>query len=300
MSKISTKNILKKIFKSKTEKKVKKKVAKKVIKKVVKPKKVKKVAKKVAPKKTKKILKKTSSKTTKIKKISKKSEIQEETKIDNLRISKSNEVKPEIKKVKKQETEKREYKIKDHVVYPKHGVGQITEFKKINIGGIDVETYVIKFEKDKANGMVPVNKQSHLRPLATINQVNKCISILKSKPKIKRSMWSRRAQEYEAKISSGKIYELAEVVRDLNKGDDLMVDQSYSERQLFEKAYERILSEFQIVLNVSLEDTQKKLDKALKRNLGGQTQPVASPSKTPTVELPVEEPIPDTDEHLDE
>ena len=300
MSKISTKNILKKIFKSKTEKKVKKKVAKKVIKKVVKPKKVKKVTKKVAPKKTKKILKKTSSKTTKVKKISKKSEIQEETKVDNLRISKSNEVKPEIKKVKKQETEKREYKIKDHVVYPKHGVGQITEFKKINIGGIDVETYVIKFEKDKANGMVPVNKQSHLRPLATINQVNKCISILKSKPKIKRSMWSRRAQEYEAKISSGKIYELAEVVRDLNKGDDLMVDQSYSERQLFEKAYERILSEFQIVLNMSLEDTQKKLDKALKRNFGGQTQPVASPPKASTSELPVEEPISDTDEDLDE
>ena len=84
-------------------------------------------------------------------------------------------------------------------------------------------------------------------------------------------MWSRRAQEYEAKISSGKIYELAEVVRDLNKGDDLMVDQSYSERQLFEKAYERILSEFQIILNLSLEDTQKKLDKALKRNLESQT-----------------------------
>ena len=300
MSKISTKNILKKIFKSKTEKKVKKKVAKKVIKKVVKPKKVKKVAKKVTPKKTKKIIKKTSSKITKIKKISKKSEIQEEGKVDNLRISKSNEVKPEIKKVKKQETEKREYKIKDHVVYPKHGVGQITEFKKINIGGIDVETYVIKFEKDKANGMVPVNKQSHLRPLATINQVNKCISILKSKPKIKRSMWSRRAQEYEAKISSGKIYELAEVVRDLNKGDDLMVDQSYSERQLFEKAYERILSEFQIVLNVSLEDTQKKLDKALKRNLSGQTQPGATSSKAPSTELPVEEPISDTEEDLDD
>ena len=188
MSKISTKNILKKIFKSKTEKKVKKKVAKKVTKKVVKPKKVKKVTKKVVSKKTKTNIKKTSAKATKIKKISKKNEIQEEAKVDNLRISKSNEVKPEIKKVKKQETEKREYKIKDHVVYPKHGVGQITEFKKINIGGIDVETYVIKFEKDKANGMVPVNKQSHLRPLATINQVNKCISILKSKPKIKRSM----------------------------------------------------------------------------------------------------------------
>ena len=101
-----------------------------------------------------------------------------------------------------------------------------TNLKKYNIGGIDVETYVIKFEKDKANGMVPVNKQSHLRALATINQVNKCISILKGKPKIKRSMWSRILQEYETKISSGKIYELAEVVRDLNKGDDLMVDQS--------------------------------------------------------------------------
>ena len=119
--------------------------------------------------------------------------------------------------------------------------------------------------------MVPVNKQSNLRPLATINQVNKCISILKSKPRIKRSMWSRRAQEYEAKISSGKIYDLAEVVRDLNKGDDLMVDQSYSERQLFEKAYERILTEFQIILDLSLEDTQKKLDKALKRNLDTQS-----------------------------
>ena len=290
MSKISTKNILKKIFKGKTETKVKKKVSKKVSKKVVK-------VKKVTTKKTKVASKKTLPK---IKKTTKATQIKEEAKVDNLRISKSNEVKPEIKKVKKQETEKREYKIKDHIVYPKHGVGQITEFKKINIGGIDVETYVIKFEKDKANGMVPVNKQSHLRPLATINQVNKCISILKSKPKIKRSMWSRRAQEYEAKISSGKIYELAEVVRDLNKGDDLMVDQSYSERQLFEKAYERILSEFQIVLNVSLEDTQKKLDKALKRNLGGQAQPAITAPKSITNELPVEEPISDTGEPLEE
>ena len=148
--------------------------------------------------------------------------------------------------------------------------------------------------------MVPVNKQSHLRALATINQVNKCISILKSKPKIKRSMWSRRAQEYEAKISSGKIYELAEVVRDLNKGDDLMVDQSYSERQLFEKAYERMQSEFQIILNLSPEDTQKKLDKALKRNVSGQTQAISATPKTPTADLPVEEPISETDEPLDE
>ena len=113
-------------------------------------------------------------------------------------------------------------------------------------------------------------------------------------------MWSRRAQEYEAKISSGKIYELAEVVRDLNKGDDLMVDQSYSERQLFEKAYERILSEFQIILNISLEDTQKKLNKALKRNLDVQAQQVASTPDTTKTKLPVEEPIADTEENLDE
>jgi CarD family transcriptional regulator len=301
MSKISTKSILKKIFKGKSDKEMKKKVKKKKVtkvKKVVKPK-TKKV-KKVVVKKTKKILKKIPNKSPKIKKVSKTTETSDEPKVDNLRISKTNEVKPEIKKVKKQETEKREFKIKDYVVYPKHGVGQITEFKKINIGGIDVETYVIKFEKDKANGMVPVNKQSHLRPLATINQVNKCISILKSKPKIKRSMWSRRAQEYEAKISSGKIYELAEVVRDLNKGDDLMVDQSYSERQLFEKAYERMQSEFQIILNLSPEDTQKKLDKALKRNVGGQAQAISATPKTPTADLPVEEPISETDEPLDE
>ena len=282
MSKISLKNILKKTFNKKNKKKVKKKIPKKPVK-----------VKKRIPKKPIKLAK------SKVKKISTKPAIKINEKIenkkDNLRISKSNEIKPEIKKVKKQETEKRLYKVKDFIVYPKHGVGQISEFKKINIGGIDVETYVIKFQKDKANGMVPVNKQAHLRPLATINQVNKCISILKSKPKIKRSMWSRRAQEYEAKISSGKIYELAEVVRDLNKGDDLMVDQSYSERQLFEKAYERILSEFQIILNVSTEDTQKKLDKALKRNLEGQKKTVPLETKSSSQEVPSQEENSDTD-----
>ena len=280
MSKISLKNILKKTFNKKKPKKTKKKVI---------PKKVTKTSKKITKKVINPKIKKSLIQKSVIKKNTKKKEKNTEVKTENLRISKNNETKPEIKKVKKQDSEKREYKIKDYIVYPKHGVGQISEFKKINIGGIDVETYIIKFEKDKANGMVPVNKQSHLRPLATINQVNKCISILKSKPKIKRSMWSRRAQEYEAKISSGKIYELAEVVKDLNKGDDLMVDQSYSERQLFEKAYERILTEFQIILNLSLEDTQKKLDKALKRNLASQPQPNTETSKQTTSELPVEE-----------
>ena len=279
MKKISLKNILKKTFKKTPAKKSKSKANKNSVKKKVSKKKIKplKISKKV-----KKNIKLPPSKTVKKKNLEK-----VETKTDNYRISKSNELKPEIKKVKKQGTEKKNYKVKDFVVYPKHGVGQITEFKKISIGGIDVETYILKFEKDKASGMVPVNKQSHLRPLASINQVNKCISILKSKPKIKRSMWSRRAQEYESKISSGKIYELAEVVRDLNKGDDLMVDQSYSERQLFEKAYERILTEFQIVMGVSLEDAKKKLDKTLKRNLEVQ---VKSGDSTP--KLVTEDSIP--------
>ena len=283
MSKISLKNILKKTFKQNTKSKIKK------------TKKTSGVNK--TKSKSKSILIK---KIPKIKKVTKRKSVKPEVKSEALRIPKSSELKPEIKKVKRQETEKRDYKIKDYVVYPKHGVGQISEFKKINIGGIDVETYIIKFEKDKANGMVPVNKQSHLRPLATINQINKCISILKSKPKIKRSMWSRRAQEYEAKISSGKIYELAEVVRDLNKGDDLMVDQSYSERQLFEKAYERILSEFQIILNLSLEDTQKKLDKALKRNLGPQNKTEIKEEKNDTSKNPNEESISNEVEQLED
>ena len=255
MKKINLKNILKKTFKKSSKKKIKasKNIKKKIIKKT---------------KKNKKITKPKIISSSK-KNINKKAE----NKVENLRIPKSNELKPEIKKIKKQETEKKIYKIKDFVVYPKHGVGQILSVSSRTIGGIEVQCYDIKFEKDKATGLLPVNKQSNLRPLSTINQVNKSISILKSKPKIKRSMWSRRAQEYEQKITSGKIYDLAEVVRDLNKGDDLMVDQSYSERQLFEKAYERILSEFQIVMNISLEDTQKKLDKALKRNIPENQKP---------------------------
>ena len=264
MKKINLKNILKKTFKkNKTKKKVRKI----------------------------KFLKKTKNKQTKIKKkinkvvVASKKSLKNIVKNDNLRIPKSNEIKPEIKKIKKQETEKKEYKPKDYVVYPKHGVGQILSVSSKTIGGIEVQCYDIKFEKDKAMGLLPINKQNNLRPLSTINQVNKSIAILKSKPKVKRSMWSRRAQEYEQKITSGKIYELVEVVRDLNKGDDLMVDQSYSERQLFEKAYERILSEFQIVMDLSLEETQKKLDKALKRNLEAQQLPKVERKTEETAEI---------------
>jgi len=173
--------------------------------------------------------------------------------------------KPEIKKIKKQPTEKRIYNLKDYVVYPKHGVGKISAIEKALIGGIEIQFYKIFIEKEKLTLTVPINQQSKLRHISSINQINKCISILKTKPKIKRTMWSRRAQEYDQKINSGKIYELAEVVKDLNKNTDIIADQSYSERQLFEKAYERLKSEFEAVLKINPDDVQKKMDKALGR-----------------------------------
>ena len=199
-------------------------------------------------------------------KIIKKSKNKEKIKLQEKKTQTvSQDDKPEIKKIKKQATEKRIYNIKDFVVYPKHGVGKIIAIEKANIGEIDINFYKILVEKEKLTLTVPINQQAKLRPIATINQINKCVSILKTKPKVKRTMWSRLAQEYDQKINSGKIYELAEVVKDLNKNTDIIADQSYSERQLFEKAYERLKSEFEAVLKVSPEEVQKKMDKALGR-----------------------------------
>ena len=175
---------------------------------------------------------------------------------------KTNDVKIQIKKIKKQPTEKKLYNIKDYVVYPKHGVGKIISIDKAKMGDIDITFYKVLIEKEKLTLSIPLNQQSHLRPVSSISQINKAASILKSKPRIKRTMWSRRAQEYDQKINSGKLYELAEVVRDLNKKTDIIAEQSYSERQLFEKAYNRLKSEFEIVIG---EKTQQKMDKALKR-----------------------------------
>ena len=175
---------------------------------------------------------------------------------------KANEEKVKIKKIVKQPTEKRIYNIKDHVVYPKHGVGKIIAIERAKIGEIDITFYKVFIEKEKLTLSIPLNQQSHLRNISSINQINKAINILKGKPKIKRSMWSRRAQEYEQKINSGKIYQLAEVVKDLNKKNDIIAEQSYSERQLFEKAYERLKSEFEVVLG---EKAKIKMDKALNR-----------------------------------
>ena len=170
-------------------------------------------------------------------------------------IFKTNEEKIKIKKILKQPSEKKNYNIKDYVVYPKHGVGKIIAVEKAKIGNINITYYKVFVEKEKLTLSIPINQQSHLRPVSSINQINKAINILKSKPKIKRTMWSRRAQEYDQKINSGKLYQLAEVVKDLNKKTDVIAEQSYSERQLFEKAYDRLKSELEVVLH---EKAQKK------------------------------------------
>ena len=182
-------------------------------------------------------------------------------KATNQNVAKTDD-KIEIKKIKKQPTEKRLYNINNYIVYPKHGVGKIISVEKAKIGDIEITFYKVMIEKEKLTLSIPLNQQSHLRHVSSINQINKAISILKEKPKIKRTMWSRRAQEYEQKINSGKLYELAEVVRDLNKKTDVIAEQSYSERQLFEKAYERLKTEFEVIIN---EKAQIKMDKALKR-----------------------------------
>ena len=210
-------------------------------------------------KKVKKIKKQKKLKKTLVKKVKADFPLKKTTSVNQ-------EDKPEIKKIKKQATAKKEYGVKDFVVYPKHGVGKITAVEKAKIGQIEIQFYKIFIEKEKLTLTVPINQQTNLRPISSINQINKCVSILKSKPKIKRTMWSRRAQEYDQKINSGKIYELAEVVRDLNKNTDIIADQSYSERQLFEKAYDRLKSEFEAVLKTGSEEVKKKMDKALGRN----------------------------------
>jgi CarD family transcriptional regulator len=168
-----------------------------------------------------------------------------------------------ITKVVKQESDKKIYKIKDNVIYPKHGIGQIIAIENSVIADIEMTYYKIQMAKDKLILTIPVNQQGNLRPISSVNQINKAISILKGKPKIRRIMWSRRAQEYDQKINSGEIYQIAEVVRDLNKNTEIPVDQSYSERQLFEKAYERLLGEVAIGMQLSNEDAKKKLDKVL-------------------------------------
>ena len=205
----------------------------------------------------KKLKKKTIKKKIKVKKNIK----IEKKQVETARSAATDE-KVVIKKIRKQPTEKRQYSVNQSVVYPKHGVGKVLSVEKAVIGDIEINFYKVLIERDKLTLTIPINQQSNLRPISSINQINKCVAILKTKPKIKRTMWSRRAQEYEQKINSGKLYELAEVVKDLNKKTDVIAEQSYSERQLFEKAYERLKSEFEVVLG---EKAKIKMDKALNR-----------------------------------
>ena len=235
--------------KKKSKKKLKKKkVTKKSIKKVTKNKIIKKRSKEKTTNSKKNLVEKKSAQSL------------------NLKPNQQNDV-IEIKKIKKQENEKRIYKVKDYVIYPKHGIGQIISIDKLNIANIDVSVYKIEITKDRLNLTIPTNQQQHLRPLSSPNQVNKALTILKGKAKIKRTMWSRRAAEYEQKINSGDIYQIAEVVRDLNKNTDMPIDQSYSERQLFEKAYDRLLGEVSIVLKISEDEGKAKLNKHLGKKI---------------------------------
>ncbi len=207
-----------------------------------------------------------TKKKIKKKKIKKAKSLKVKKKRLEIRKPKLDDEKVIIKKIKKQPTEKKQYNVNQYVVYPKHGVGKILSVEKVVISEIETNCYKVLIPKDKLTLTIPINQQSNLRSISSINQINKCVSILKTKPKIKRTMWSRRAQEYEQKINSGKIYELAEVVKDLNKTSNTIVDQSYSERQLFEKAYDRLQSEFEVVLQMPQVDVKKKMDKALGRN----------------------------------
>ena len=212
-------------------------------------------------KKKKKIKKKL--KTKKAKNLSKPKVITKPKKRINQNTFKTNEEKVEIKKIKKQPTEKKNYNVKDYVVYPKHGVGKIISIDKAKIGDIDITFYKVFIEKEKLTLSIPLNQQSNLRPVSSINQVNKAISILKTKPKIKRTMWSRRAQEYDSKIFSGDPIKIAEVVRDLFRKTS-QAEQSYSERQMFQVAIERLAREVAAVEKTDYFQSTEKIESILR------------------------------------
>ncbi len=139
---------------------------------------------------------------------------------------------------------KTEFRPDDYVVYPAHGVGQIISIEEQDVAGLTLELFVISFEKDKMTLRVPTNKATEIgmRSLSSPDVISKAMTTLKGKARVKRAMWSRRAQEYEQKINSGDLIAIAEVVRDLHRSDDQR-EQSYSERQLYEAALERLTRE---------------------------------------------------------
>ena len=152
----------------------------------------------------------------------------------------------------------------DHIVYPAHGVGRVMGVEKQAVAGLDLDVFVISFEQDKMTLRVPTAKAraSGMRPLASSAVVDQAMKTLQGRARIKRTMWSRRAQEYEAKINSGDLVSIAEVVRDLHRASD-QPEQSYSERQLYESALDRMARELAAVEMVSRDDAVTKVTASL-------------------------------------
>ncbi|NBC21532.1 MAG: CarD family transcriptional regulator [Alphaproteobacteria bacterium] len=150
------------------------------------------------------------------------------------------------------------FEVEQSIVYPAHGVGRVTAIETQTVAGMELEVYVVSFDQDKMILRVPTNRAeaSGMRALAGSKLVDDALKTLGGKARIKRTMWSRRAQEYEAKINSGDLISIAEVVRDLHRGDD-QPDQSYSERQLYESALDRMARELAAVENI---DRDKAMD----------------------------------------
>ena len=244
------------------KKAVKKTVTKKVITKKSSPKKA--AAKKAAPKKTapkKTAPKKTAPKKAAAKKAAPKKAAPKKAAPKKAAAKKAAAKKTAAKKVveKKVISKKDEFLPEQYVVYPSHGIGQILEIEKKEIAGQMLKMYVIEFEKEKMILRVPIEKTKEIgvRKVSTKNQLKEIFEILTGKAKIRRTMWSRRAQEYEAKINSGDIKLLTEVVRDLFRSDS-QPEQSYSERQLYEAARERLSREVAVIEKT---DEQKAIEK---------------------------------------
>ncbi len=156
------------------------------------------------------------------------------------------------------------FDVGDYVVYPKHGVGRVIELQSSEIAGMQLELYVLRFEKEKMTLRVPVNKAEGvgMRKLSSDKTLKEALDVLKTKPKVKRTMWSRRAQEYEAKINSGDLVSIAEVTRDLFRADD-QPEQSYSERQIFEAASSRLARELAAMEETDEPTALKKIHEIL-------------------------------------
>ena len=157
-----------------------------------------------------------------------------------------------------------DFQTEEYIVYPAHGVGKIVSVEKHEVAGIELEMFVILFEKDKMTLRIPIEKASAigLRSVSSPELILKAMETLKGRPRVKRAMWSRRAQEYEQKINSGDLIAIAEVVRDLHRNDEQR-EQSYSERQLYEAALERLTRELAVVDGVEESAAQAKIDQVL-------------------------------------